>query len=136
MQYKDFKSPTGEPIRVVSFDLNHITIVPADTWKGIPDVLWQPAYAAGCISRDMTFSQTADNMEKEVVQVVAARANKKTRIKTVITEMILNNELECFDKKTNKPICRIISERLDGERVFTNERDEALYEVQQELKEK
>ena len=66
MTRKEFKAPTKSPVKVWSEDKTHCAIIYGDNWRMLPERLWQAAYAAGCISKDMAVK----GFDKEQTQAV------------------------------------------------------------------
>lgn len=96
IKYKEFKSPTKEPVRVVSDNLNYISIIYPD-WTNIREELWKPAYAEGCISKDM------NRIGADPIEAIAAENAKikafEARVKEVMIQMIEEGDPENLDAK-------------------------------------
>lgn len=50
---KKFKSATGKPVRISLVEGGHTIVIPHDTWREVPAVFHDQAYANRCISDDM-----------------------------------------------------------------------------------
>jgi hypothetical protein len=96
VKYKEFKSPTKESVRVVSENTLYISLVHPD-WTPLREELWKPAYAEGCISKDM------NRIGADPIEAIAAENAKikafEARVKEVMVRMVEEGDPEFLDAK-------------------------------------
>lgn len=132
METKNFKSFTGEPIRV-AMTSGHVFIISSDDWTEIPEFAWKDAYSSGATSEDTV---QAAAMSDEVLQIVETKSNvedRKIQAKKIIKGWIEANDLDKFSKNNGKPKSTEIGKILKCQ--FPNGiRDEVWYQLQEEMK--
>ena len=93
-KYKEFKTPTNEPVRCISDDLNMIDWI-YPTWTNTPEPLWKSAYSQGCISKDI--AMIGADPEHAIAAMKAKEVAYEARLKEVMIELIEEGEPENLD---------------------------------------
>lgn len=109
MEFKEFQSPTKEPVKVFGTNIVHSWLIGPE-WTYIREDGWSNAYAAGCISKDM---QTR-GLSKE--QAVASVRNDEINYSEQVTEAMRDimeegdpDKLDAGGKPTTLAIGDVVS---------------------------
>lgn len=102
MEFKKFKSPTSEEIRVVDLSGHSATL--SSEYTSIPNILWGQAYALGAISEDMQVNDM-DSFINQKKREAEELINKEREEIKVVLKGILDNPQGFLDKE-GKPLTR------------------------------
>jgi hypothetical protein len=91
---KEFKTPTQEPVRVMSPDGMVISWVYPE-WRPIQESLWASAYSQGCISKDM--SRIGADPVHAVALEKAKEAAFRDQVKKTMIEIMEEGDPEQMD---------------------------------------
>lgn len=107
VQFKKFHSPNSF-VRRVALLSGHIYEVGFE-WQLLPEFAWSAAYAAGCVSEDMSVN---NNIPAELLKALSDEAGEMEAIKTAILEAIEFSVHNAF-KKDGSPNLLYLSNKLN-----------------------
>lgn len=115
---KDFKSTTGEPVRI-ALTTGHVAVVDDEEWTPLPKRMWSHAYGLGCESSDMS-----DSIETTRTDSLDVR---KERIMLAIDGMVKAGERDELQKdelftKSGAPDANVLQQKT-GISIKAPERD-------------
>ena len=128
MEFKKFKSSTGDIIRV-ALTTGDVWLLDND-WQRIPEFGWSECYAAGCVSEDMFTNKAMSDVPESVARTLASVARRKEMVRNVLKGWMDSNEVDKFSTK-GLPKVPEVNKELN----FTADRSEILevwYKLQEE----
>lgn len=129
IKYKRFKSPSNEPIRVLSPDGMVISWVFPE-WIELREEVWADAYSKGCISDDM--NRVGMNPLEAIANMKAHEIAYEAQVKKAIEEILDTGDPADFDG-LGKPKLTSIS-AIVGTQPTAAQRDKAFKLIKDERK--
>lgn len=106
VKQKEFKSPTQEPVRLISDNLMFISWV-QPTWTLLREELWKAAYAEGCISKDM--NKIGADPTQAIAVMQAQEKAYEAKVKETMISILEEGDLEAIDAQ-GRPRVDVIGE--------------------------
>lgn len=129
IKYKEFKTPTNQPIRVMSDDGFIIAWVYPE-WRELDERLWRSALSQGCISKDMNRIGATPG---EAIAVLEAQEKAFFEgVKETIRRLVDENDPETLDVH-GKPKIPVLTQII-GEPIKASLRDKIYEEIKKERK--
>lgn len=123
---KRFRSRNGEDIRVALTN-GHVAVITSE-WSPVIPLLWEAAYASGCVSEDMEVHKELDRVkESGMLDEVEKLAALKGKVKDAIVTAIKDNNIKAFTKN-NGPTAKYLTEAV-GEKIPTHIKNAVWEEV-------
>ena len=119
MERKEFKSPTGEPIRAISDDLAHIFLITKE-WSMVPDICWSSAYSQGAVSKDMQGRWLSP--EENVAKIKAETHLFEQEVKAYIKEIMDEGNIDKMDN-LGRPKVPVLNAKFTERKVNQTLRD-------------
>jgi len=98
MEYKNFRSPHGDDIRVSSLS-GHVATITSE-FTPVPSSLWNEAYSLGAQSEDMNTSSMADFIELKKQEAIQEAAIERASIKEAL-RVAYDNPVSYVDKNNS-----------------------------------
>lgn len=123
---KRFRSRTGEDVRVALTN-GHVAIITSE-WSPVVEILWEAAYAAGCVSEDMDVHKELDRVKDTgMFSEIERIATLKGKVKDAIMKAIKEDNIKAFTANSG-PTAKYLREAV-GEKVPTHIKNEVWEEV-------
>ena len=104
VKLKEFRSPSEEPVRVVSDDFRFIAYVESK-WGNLREECWRDAYSKGCVSKDMAVKGMSE--EQTLAAMKAEEVQEREEYKKVMVELINEGDPEKLDANGKPKISAI-----------------------------
>lgn len=108
LKFKEFKTPTDNPVRVLSEDGNIISMVYPD-WTMLREEVWRDAYANGCVSRDM--SRLGVDPTESIANIKAQEIAFEENLERIMRELIEEGDPDKLDA-VGRPLIPVLTREL------------------------